>query len=686
MTEHERDNKPDAASVTMHSITEFIEELRRRRVTRVALVYVVAAWVLIQVAQATFPALLLPDWTVTLVIILIAIGFPVALIFAWAYQIEAEHSDPTATSVHYVVDEHRKLDFVIITALAVIVVILSYELYRREASPDLPVAVESQLSEPIDSSVVPAGRPSIGVLPFLNLSDDRQNEYFADGLAEEILNLLVRIREIDVAARTSSFYFKNKDVDIKTIAMQLGVTNVLEGSVRRQGDQIRVTAQLIKADTGFHIWSNTYDRKLEDIFSIQDDIARQVVSGLQLVISNDSTAALSHVPTESLQAYQYYLQGRDYLRGEYSDTHLDSARTLFESAIAIDRNFAEAYAGLCDTYLALYERSRSTEFFEKAERACHRGLTQDSRAGDVYTALGNLYRASGQPAEAAAEFEQAIALNSRNVDAYFGLADTYKQGNDDARAEITYQRAIDIQPGYWRAHLEMGHFLYTAGRFREAIEFFTRAINLAPDNATGHLNLGSSYYLLGDFENAAEAWRKSLELEPSTSAYLNIGSSYFFLGRFDDAAEMYEKASELAPDDFEVWGSLGDAYRYTNENQALALPAYEKAIELGEKMLEINPSDASTIAPLAQYHANYGNKKRAAELIAKAAEIEPESNFVQYFSAVAYTSLGDNEAAITAIEKAVALGYPPNLLIPDAGLAAIVGDSRVEALIKDDGV
>ena len=686
MTEHERNTAPDTAPPTKGSITEFVEELRRRRVIRVALVYLVAAWVLIQVAQTMFPALLLPDWTVTLVVILVAIGFPVAIILAWAYQVEAEHSDPDATSVHYVVDQHRKLDFVIITSLAVIVVILTYELYVREASPDLPVAVESQPTKTIDSNVTSAGRPSIGVLPFLNLSNDRQNEYFADGLAEEILNLLVRVREIDVAARTSSFYFKNKDVDIKTVAAHLGVTNVLEGSVRRQGDRIRVTAQLIQADTGFHIWSNTYDRKLEDIFNIQDDIAREVVNGLQLVISSDSNDALQHVPTDSLEAYQYYLQGRGYLRGEHSDTHLQSARTLFENAISIDHNFAEAHAGLCNTYLALYERSRSTEFFEQAERACHRGYTLDAKAGDVYTALGNLYQASGQADKAAAEFEQAISLNSRNVDAYFGLADTYRQRNDDERAEMTYQRAIDIQPGYWVGHLEMGAFYFTEGRFREAIEFFTQVVNLAPDNATGHLNLGSSYYLLGDFENAAEAWRKSIELEPSTSAYMNVGSSYFFLGLFDEAAEMYQKATELAPEDLEVWGSLGDAYRYAENNKALAAPAYEKAIELGEKLLEIHQFDALTIAPLAQYYAHYGNLDRAAELVAEAEKIESQDMYVHYFVAVTYISLGDNDAAIAAIEKAVELGYPPKLLRPDAGLAPIVGDGRVEALIKDYGV
>ena len=685
MSEQPAGHAPDTAPPAKGSIAEFIEELRRRRVIRVALVYLVAAWAIIQVAEATFPALLLPDWATTLVVVFVAVGFPIAIILAWAFQVESARSDPTATSVRYVVDEHRKLDFVIITALALIVAILAYELYVREAPPEPQVAAESQETVATSTGTIAPNRPSIGVLPFVNLSDDRQNEYFADGLAEEILNLLVRVREIDVAARTSSFYFKGKDVDIKTVAQHLGVTNVLEGSVRRQNNRIRVTAQLIEAQSGFHIWSNTYDRKLEDIFSIQDDIARQVVGSLELMISSDSEAVLNRVPTDSLDAYQYYLQGRAYLRGEYTDTQLTSARTLFENAIRLDHDFADAYAGLCDTYLALYERSRSTRFFERAERACHRGLTLDAAAGDVFTALGNLYRASGQVAKAATEFEQAISLNSRNVDAYFGLADTYKERSNNEQAEVTYQQAIDIQPGYWRGHLEMGLFLYHAGRAREAIDFFRRVVNLAPDNATGHLNLGSSYYLLGDFANAAKAWRKSIELKPSTSAYSNVGSSYFFLGRFDEAAEMYQKASELSPDDFEVWGSLGDAYRYTKDNKALAVPAFEKAIELGEKLLQIDKSDALIIAPLAQYYAYYGNAERAAELIATAQELGPQEIYVQYFAAVTHASLGNNDAAIAAIEKAVELGYPAELLKPDPGLVSIIDNRRVAALIEEDG-
>ena len=683
MTEQSPDNDPGTAPLAPKSdLAEFLEELQRRRVIRVGLVYLVAAWVIIQVAQTVFPALLLPDWSVTLVVVLVVFGFPIALILAWAYQLERDRIDPTATSVHYVVDEHRRLDFVIIAALAAVVVILTFELYFRDRPDQSDIPASHQQAVAVESTAATSARPSIAVLPFINLSDDQQNEYFADGLAEEILNLLVRIQEIDVASRTSSFYFKGKDVDIKAVAQSLGVRSVMEGSVRRQGDRIRVTAQLIEAESGFHMWSETYDRKLEDIFAIQDDIAHKVVNALELVISSDSSELLSRVPTESLEAYQYLLQGRNYLRGEHNDKRLESAQKLFENAIDIDRNFAEAYAGLCDTFLARYERSRSTEFFESAERACHRGLTLDSAAGDVHAALGNLYRYSGQYDKAEIEYQQAIASNSMDIESYVGLADTYVQEDRLDEAESLYQKVIDLQPGNWRGYQDMGRFLYYAGRVQESIGPFTRAVNLAPDVASVYLNLGSSYYLLGDFERAASAWRKSLELEPSTSAYMNVGSSYFFLRQFDAAAEMYKKASELSPEDFEVWGALGDAYRNLDGGRALSEEAYRNAIELGEGMLDINQSDALVVAPLAQYYAHIGETDRAGELIAIAEELEPQNMYVQYFAAVTKTSLNDTDGALSSIEKAVELGYPVDLISLDAGLAGIAGEDRFQSLLK----
>ena len=683
MTDHRTNNPPEASHEGTGHFAEFIAELRRRRVIRVALVYMVAAWVIMQVAQTTFPALLLPDWSVTLVVILLVLGFPLALILAWAYQVEADSASHSETSVQIVLDKNRKLDFIIIAGLAAVVVVLAFELYVKDTTTAPAVATDSSPPVAVATSAR-ATRPSIGVLPFVNLSDDPQNGYFADGLAEEILNLLVRMQEIDVASRTSSFYFKGKDVDISMVANHLGVTNVLEGSVRRQGDTIRVSAQLIEAETGFHLWSNTYERQLEDIFRIQDDIARQIASGLGVVLSSDSVALLDRVPTDSVEAYQFYLRGRDYLRGERNETRLQSAKTLFDRAIDIDSNFAEAYAGLCDSLLALYEHSRSTVFFEQAERACHRGLTLDAGAGDVNASLGNLYRLSGQYDKAVTEFERANALNSRNVDAYEGLAETYLRQNRFDDAEHAYQQVIDIQPGYWRGHLAMGNFLFTAGRIQEAVESFTYVVNVTPDNATAHVNLGSAYYMLGDFENAAAAWRRSIELDPRASAYMNLGTSYFFLGRFDDAAEMYAQASKLTPEDFEAWGALGDAYRYTDDDKALAEPAYLKAIELGEKLLDINQSDARTMAALAQYYAKTGNAQHASALLIQADDLEPRNMDVQYFSAVTNVSLGKEEAAVMAITKAVELGYPTEILQLDAGLSPIIDDDFLQELLAND--
>ncbi|MDH3441342.1 MAG: tetratricopeptide repeat protein, partial [Gammaproteobacteria bacterium] len=606
-----------------------------------------------------------------------------ALVLAWAYQVELQNGDASATSVHYVLDKNRKLDFIVIAALASIIAILSYELYLRETDTSVVSSAASRDSMAAGPESTEAGRQSIAVLPFINLSDDAENEYFADGLTEEILNLLVRIREIDVAARTSSFYFKGKDVDIQTVATHLGVSNVLEGSVRRQGDQIRVTAQLISADTSFHIWSETYERELDDIFDIQDDIARQVVVALEIAISNESENALQHVPTDSLAAYQYYLQGKNYLRGDFTETRLESARLLFNNALDIDGDFAEAYAGLCNTFLYHYDRSRSPEHFESAERACHRALTLDVDAVDVHAALGNLYKTSGQYDKAETEFRLVINRNSMDSESIIGLAMTYALQNKPEEAERLFVQLTDLQPGNWRAHLERGNFYFNAGRAEEAVEQFILAVNLAPDKPTGHLNLGTAYYFANDFEGAVSAWRKSLALEPSASGYVNIGSSFFFLERFEEAAESYLKASELSPDDFEIWGSLGDAYRYADNSAEKSVAAYEQSIDLGEGLLDINPNALFVIAPLAQYHAAIGNADRAIELIGRAEEVAPDDMYTHYFAAVARVSLGDNDAAMESIREALRLGYPANLLSIDAGLGDLRNSDVFQSLIDD---
>ncbi len=522
---------------------------------------------------------------------------------------------------------------------------------------------------------------AIAVLPFVNMSGSADNEYFSDGLTEEIRNLLTRVRELKVAASASSFRFKDRKVEISDVAQRLRVDVVLEGSVRRDDGRLRIATELIDARSGFRIWSQIYDRRLEDVFAIQEDVARQVAGALELVLSRASQNELSRSHAASIAAYDLYLRARAALRLPVSRRNLDQATALFEQAIAADGLFAQAYAGLCDAWLARYELTRATESFEKAEAACHRAATRDQEAGEVHEALGNLHLFSGQYQQAETEFRRATAVASAPVDAFLGLARTHEAQGRFEEAERSFAEAKRLDPGYWVAYQQLGHFLFKRGRFAEAAREYGEVIARTPDNATGHNNLGAALFMAGAFEKAADAWRASLELAPTRGVYSNIGSSYFYLGRFEEAAAMYGKAVDLAPRDHRVWGNLADAYAHAAGRGADAAAAYRKAVALGEERLRINKADAETMADLAAYHASLGRPERARHLSAEALRRDPQNMRVHYSAALVAVRLGATDAALDELERAVKLGYPRQLLAADAGLAPLRQHGRFAALL-----
>lgn len=325
-----------ANSALPATFAKFVTELRRRRVIRVCLVYMVASWVIIQVAQTTFPALLVPDWAVSFVVALCVLGFPVAIILAWAYQVEPESGDNNSTAVQFVVDKRRQIDFVIIAALVAAVMILAYELYVRDAATGPTTATELEgpaIDQQADATAADladlADRPTIAVLPFDNLTDDPANQDIADGMVEELLNELVRIRELRVVGRTASFYYRDKVENWRTIADTLGASMIVEGSIRRDKGGFRVAAQLIDR-TGFHLWSDTYDTTTDrslDLLDVQRDIAREVAEALPIKLSDESRSVLTSPPTENEQVLQQYLQGRSYLRTADHSEEYRSAET-----------------------------------------------------------------------------------------------------------------------------------------------------------------------------------------------------------------------------------------------------------------------------------------------------------------------------------------------------------------------
>ena len=265
-----------------------ISELKRRNVIRVALLYLVAAWVILQVSQLLFDVLKLPDWTSRLVLGLLMLGFPLSLIFSWVYELtpeglKREHEIDRNQSV--TTTTARKLDMVVGALLVVAIGMLAFDRYVGPRTHSRQVTVESRTATPAAAVAPPRARTgpaSIAVLPFVNMSDDKANDYFSDGLSEELLNVLAKVQGLRVIARTSSFAFKGKDATIADVAKTLGVDHVLEGSVRKSGDRVRITAQLIRAADSSHLWSETYDRTLQDVFAIQDEISGEVVDALKV--------------------------------------------------------------------------------------------------------------------------------------------------------------------------------------------------------------------------------------------------------------------------------------------------------------------------------------------------------------------------------------------------------------------
>lgn len=486
-------------------------EIKRRRVPRVVVVYVVAAWALIEASSVVFPELMLPDWSVRLVVVLAIVGFPLALVLAWAFQV---------TPSGLVRD-------------------------RAEATgPEEGDANEAAAVQSPDESL-----QSVAVLPLVNMSGDPDNEYFSDGIAEEILNLLARLPGLRVASRTSSFCFKGKDLDIPTIARQLKVKNVLEGSVRRVGDRVRITAQLIDAQTDDHRWSETYDRELEDIFAVQSEIAGMIVEALHpeevRLIRQDSA-------TGSVTAYDYYLRGRQNLH-EYDRGHIYLARQMFEKAIETDPDYALAYAGLADCCsLINMWFDRSPETLETADSASRRALELAPDQAEAHASRGFALSLAGDFAGAEREFEQAVRIDPRLYEAWY-----------------LYGRARFAQ-----------------GMLEEAAQLWKKALEIRPEDFQAPCLAETAYRALGDKEREREiAWigienaERHLKLRPDdTRAWTLGGGTLISMGEIEKGLSWVDRALDIDPEDISVLHNVACAYAQASQA--------DKAMDLMERRLE----------------------------------------------------------------------------------------------------
>ncbi len=521
---------------------------------------------------------------------------------------------------------------------------------------------------------------SIAVLPLIDVTPGDGNSYLGDGLAQELAARLGRIRGLRVASSTSAFSFRNREADVRVIAQTLGVRQVLEGSVMRVGDKLRVTAQLIDADTGYNVWSQTYNRTWQDLVAIQDDVARSIIGTLQVVLASDVAHKAAEPPTRRVEAFDLYLTGLSKLRSEGGHVQLEQAEDAFRQALALDPKFALAYAGLCERYAAGYDETRDAALVSEAESACGAALKLDDSLREVSAALAHLYLVSGRSDEAAARYRTAIRADPDNADGYMGLGEALEAGGHDPEAERALRQGVEVEPTYWGAQTALGNFLFHHGRSAAAIPIYQRVTELVPASRLAYNNLGAAHLMSGEFPQAAAAFERSLALEPSRSAYSNLGTVYYYLGRYADAARMCTRGTELAAQDHRVWGNLADALWQIDGSRAAAKDDYRHAIALAQRSLQVNPKDAVSWMQLAYYSVRAGDSGHVSDYVGRALALGGTDQYVHYYGALVALERGDANGAVAALGRAVELGYPAQLIRAAPDFASLRSDARFRKL------
>lgn len=540
----------------------FLEELKRRNVAKVALVYIIAGWLTMQVVDVMFPALQLPEWLISAVAAFVIIGFPFALIFAWAFEMTPEglkREKDVVRDESITPQTGQKLNHAALIILAIAVAFLLVDKFVMQPESGAP-ADET-------AATLAEEKPSIAVLPFVNMSGDVENEYFSDGLSEELLNLLARIPQLHVAGRTSSFKFKGTNEDLRIIGEALNVRHLLEGSVRKSGARLRITAQLIDSENGYHLWSDTYDRDLTDIFAIQDEIAGHVVEALKAHLLGAKVAAANQ-GTTNVEAYNQFLRG-NYFLDDTSAENLEKARSAYEKAIELDPEFGRAYAGLAVALQQTYSGWAS------------------SSGGSFIENFEEIRKVADKAAE----------LDPDNPETLI--------------AQTIVAAIIDWD---WPA----------------ARALTARALENSPNDLAAMGWHGSNLMFLGEFEEAEEVLLAALDVDPLSLATMRtLGDLYMVTDRCDLAVKTYERALSLAPDTGRFYGRIARCKLFQGDLEAArAFNAREPVAWVRETNDLIirgrNGASAEWLAAVADYEREYGfgNSYQMAEIYADRGDLD----------------------------------------------------------------
>ncbi|MDH3350031.1 MAG: tetratricopeptide repeat protein [Gammaproteobacteria bacterium] len=482
--------------------TNLSAELKRRKVYPVIAGYAVVSFILLQIGEITFGPLGFPNWVMVGLIALVVAGFPVTILLAWLFDI-------TPTGI------------------------------QRDTA-----------AWPRDEAA--RAKPSIAVLPFVDMSAEQDQGYFCEGVSEEILNALSKIRQLNVAARSSSFQYKSGARDARTMGSELGVKTILEGSVRKAGDRLRITAQLVNAFDGYHLWSKTFDKEVKDVFAIQDEIAACIAESLLETITPTQQSAMRTTSTESVSAYEYYLRGRQFFK-RFRKMDIEYARQMFREAINIDADFALAWAGYadCHSFLVMYVDPQA-RYRDEASMASKRALELNPNLAEAHASRGLACLVCEEFEFAEKEFKKALELNPRLFEAYYYYARTkFHQGELDVAAEL-FKSAAEVDPEDYQSRClrvqilrGTGHSDVARAEAKEAVAVIEKHLKWSPDDARAfHLGAGP-LVVLGDLDRAKRWLHRAIEIAPDDSVVLyNVACNLATLGEEEKALDYLERAVE----------------------------------------------------------------------------------------------------------------------------------------------
>jgi TolB-like protein len=595
-----------------------VSELRRRNVIRVAIAYAVAAWLLIEITATTFPILKLPDWSVTLVTVLVLIGFPLALIFAWAFELTPEGLKKEKDVVRSESITHitgRKLDFMIIGMLVVALGYFAFDKFVLGPSRDaelVQTTTEAVTELAAESGNAETTDKSIAVLAFADLSPEGDQEYFSDGISEELLNLLAQLPGLRVAARTSSFQFKGQHEDIAKIADVLNVTHILEGSVRKSGNRLRITAQLIKADDGFHLWSSSYDRELDDIFAVQDEIAAAIIDALKVELALVAGEAVQPtvIKGANTDAYDAYLRGRQLIfrRGRES---LEDAISHLERSLRLDNNFAPAHAQLAiaTSLLGAYGGMGLEEVLRNAIPHLDRAQELEPDLAEAHAGRASLALHTNDLESAIEHARKALALNRSYTDAMNWLYIALKNLGRYEEAEATIKQMLVIDPLTIVGRQNYSLWLSLRGRVEESHEIADQV--LAQSLRSGYMGHAETSYIWEGKIAEGLSWRLRGEAEDPggtfDSQYQVLG--FIWVNEYDEARRVNDELTYIVD---------------------VAEGRFDEAIQATQRRMQLDPGNKEAIAAAANILYVAGHIDESLPLYERLRDFRPEGRPIPY--------------------------------------------------------